>query len=266
MPATSSLDLDRSCLRARLRELFERTGNAALGRLGDDLPPVPGADFASERTRRDWLGTSLMQAFQDTGDPAVMALLFDLYAPVFRIAIRCHLRRSYHNLDADDLLQDVFLNLCRYPHCFRADRADAFRNWSHRIVRNVVLRAQKGASRGPMRGVDESQEHADERIVDPARNAADREVAPAVNVAWLLYLQLYLAGFAALSPREQKALTRVEIEGADYATVAAELGLRRQSLKMVMFRARRKIDRHLAAALQDLTCGRRARASRRSPR
>ena len=79
----------------------------------------------------------------------------------------------------------------------------------------------------------------------PDRAVSEAERAEVVNCAYLLYLQLYLLHFGKLSPRECRALTLIEVEGVSYRAAAADLGIRLENLKMVIFRARRKIHRSM---------------------
>jgi hypothetical protein len=66
------------------------------------------------------------------------------------------------------------------------------------------------------------------------------------------YLQLYLRFYSMLSAREQRALHLVEIDGASYRDTAAELGIKLENLKMVIFRARRKIHRAMRRVFDGL--------------
>lgn len=245
--------VEPAALAARLLELWERTGDPALGRLAKGLPPREGIAFATEQERSDWLSTTLMETYRNTGDPAVFALLFEINRPVFLIAIQSQLRRTHHHVDAQDVLQEVFLNIYRYPHRFQSDRGDAFRNWGHRIVRNTLLKFLRGEGRqARLLSIDDDVQYADVRARSPERVASDSERAEVVNHAYLLYLNLYLLHYGRLSPKERRALRLVEVDGVSYKDAAARLGIRLENLKMVIFRGRRKIFRGMAQSLQQL--------------
>ncbi|MCA8974522.1 MAG: hypothetical protein KDC98_07355, partial [Planctomycetes bacterium] len=156
-----------------------------------------------------------MDNYKNTGEAAVFALLFELNSASFMQAIQSKLRRTFHRIDARDVLQEVFLNIYRYPHRFQPDRADAFRGWGHRIARNTLLKFLKGEGRlSHFHGLDEEQmQPEDPRIRRPDRVALEAESAGVVNCAYILYLQLYLMHFRRLSAREQRALSLVEVEG-----------------------------------------------------
>src|SRR5690606_24823803 len=193
-------------LRERLLALWERTGDPGLHRIAagepcagapDELP----SDTLPPEEQDDWISTTLMGAFRDTGDPQVFALLYELNEARFLQAIRYKLRRSGALLDAHDVLQEVFLNIYRYPNRFVAERADAFRNWGHRIVRNTLLKFLKNESRRACIvavGDEHLGEFPDARMRTPYRSAEEAELAQAADRAFLLYLSLYLVHFEKL--------------------------------------------------------------------
>ena len=250
-PKTSSSTEPR--LRERLVDLWERTGDDALNRMAEGEAPRDGVAYDSDQDRSDWLSTCLMEAYKNTGDSGVFALLFEINHPVFLIAVQSQLRRCFQRVDPQDVLQEVFLNIYRYPHRFLSDRADAFRNWGHRIVRNTLLKFLRGESRrSQVHSLDDEIQHADPRTRSPERAASESEGAVLVNQAYLLYLNLYMVHFGKLSGKEQRALSMVEVEGASYREAAEELGIRLENLKMVIFRGRRKIFRGMGRSLLEL--------------
>ncbi|MFM1873656.1 MAG: hypothetical protein RL398_3078 [Planctomycetota bacterium] len=250
--ATQTLEL--GALKERLAEIWERIGHPALRRMADGQHPFTGEALTVEQEYRDWVSTGLMDVFRSSGEAAVFALLFELNRSWFLQAIQSRLRRAGGRIDAQDVLQEVFLNIYRYPHRFHPDRADAFRGWGHRIARNTLLKFFKGQNRLAQFAEfdDEQVQPEDPRGRRPDRVAIEAESAVVVNHAYLLYLQLYLVHFATLSAKERRALTMVEVEGISYRDAAAELGIRLENLKMVIFRGRRKILRGMAESLASI--------------
>ena len=246
--------VDRVALFKRRLELWEPNGSPALEALAHGRSPHPGAAVDTAQQFIDWVSTSLMDCYKDSGDSAVFALLFELNRASFLYAIQCNLRRSFHHIDPQDVLQEVFLNIYRYPHRFLADKADAFRGWGHRIARNTLLKFLKGQSRlSRFQAIDEeTMQPEDLRTRRPERAASEGESAVVVDRAYLIYLQLYMLHFARLSARERRALTIVEVDGRSYRDAAEELGIRLENLKMVIFRGRRKIFRGMERSLADL--------------
>ncbi len=254
----SHSNMDRQVLAGRLLELWERTGDPALRELAAGRAPRPDTMVRTDQEFSDWLSTSLMECFKNSGDAAVFALLFDLNRASFLHAIHCSLRRYHNRIDEQDVLQEVFLNIYRYPHRFHADKAEAFRGWGHRIARNTLLKFLKNHARlARVREIDEEvMQPEDLRLRRPDRAASDAESADVVNHAYCLYLQLYLLHFGRLSPKERLALTMVEVDGVPYRDAAVALRIRIENLKMVIFRGRRKIFRGMEQSLGALADGR----------
>lgn len=254
MVQAALLPLEQPALRCRLLLLWERTGDLALHRLAKGESPSSAACASSGQERADWISTTLMNTYKESGDPQVFALLFELNRASFLQAIQTRLRRCARHLDAQDVLQEVFLNIYRYPHRFHADRADAFRSWGHRIVRNTLLKFLKGENRMSRHLAfdEEVPLPEDPRARSPERHASESERAEIVNNAYLLYLNLYLIHFQRLSTKERRALSLVEVDGVSYKDAATDLGIRLENLKMVIFRGRRKVFRGMARSLGQL--------------
>lgn len=244
-------------LEERILSLWERTGDESLRRLAEGEPVRDGDESHCEghqQERLDWISTCLMSTYKDTGDPQVFGLLFELNRVAFLQAIQSQVRRAGGQVDPGDVLQEVFLNVYRYPHRFVAEKSDSFRNWGHRIVRNTLLKFLKGRTR-MLRFAsldDEVTDREDPRIRSPYRSAIESESASLVDWAYLVYLNLYLLHFNRLSEKERRALTLVEVEGSSYKAAAEDLNIRLENLKMVIFRGRRKILRGLTRTLEDL--------------
>ncbi len=200
----------------------------------------------------DAVSTRLMEVYRDTADSNAFGLLYELNSRPFFITILGRLRRSHYRLDANDVLQEVFINIYRYPFKFKADKPQAFRNWAGMIIRNTILRFLKAASRENRFefSMEDLLEPADENALSPQDRLIRGESAEACNQAWLLYLQLYLEEYNKLNDREREALYLVEVEGFSYKEVSAEMGIKVENLKMVIFRARKKIIRNMERRLE----------------
>jgi RNA polymerase sigma factor (sigma-70 family) len=153
------------------------------------------------------------------------------------------------------VLQEVFFNIYRYPHRFNAEREDAFRVWSAMIVRNTVLKHLRSLGRA-----SKGQVVADELLVQPAvpsasplSGAIEAESQDECARVYLTYLHLYLHFYGMLSERERAALHMVEVEESSYRAAAEALGIKLENLKMVIFRARRKIHRAMRRAFEGLS-------------
>ena len=260
--------LDRAELLRRLTELAPEIGVVRSKSMLDWVEATPELEFGGERLR-DALSTQLMEAYrlnQSVPDPTVPAasasrgrlcfgLLYELNAEHLLVQVASRLRRYQSRSDPRDVLQEVFFNVYRYPHRFDASREDAFRVWSATIVRNTVLKhlrslGHNGRIELP---VEDLSEHPESRCVEPQAGAIERESQNECARVYLTYLHLYLRFFSMLSDREQLAIHLVEVEQISYRDAAQRLGIKLENLKMVIFRARRKIHRSMRRVFDGLS-------------
>ena len=204
--------------------------------------------------RRDLISTRLMEVFRLHQSRAAFSCLYELNAAHLYQQVAARLRRYRCRADALDVLQEVFFNIYRYPHRFNCERDDAFRVWTATIVRNTVLKYLRSLSRSGRGEValDELSEPKDARAAEPIRGVIDDESALECTRVYLNYLYLYLRFYRMLSEREQRAIQMVEVEGLSYRTAAQALGIKLENLKMVIFRARRKIHRSMRRVFEGL--------------
>jgi RNA polymerase sigma-70 factor (ECF subfamily) len=228
-------------IRNHAHELLRRHG----------LPPLAGADVDPE-LRDAGLATSLMEAFRRSGDPEVFDCLARWAAPQLLARIRSRLRGLGQALDAQEILQDALVNVYRYPDRFLASRPGAFAAWSTTIIDNVIRRQLRRQRSGPavaLQAPELLQERADAAALEPPAVVAGREQSVATARAFAVLLCGYDAAFRALRQREQFALQLVEVRGLRYAQIAAMLGIRAEAVKMIVFRARRRLFERLAGLL-----------------
>lgn len=235
-------------LRARLREIRDEIGAPELARMEGILDE--GTQAGGERSVesiRDAISTRLMEVFKGDRSRGCFGLLYELNGAHLLTQVSARLRRYASRADGRDVLQEVFFNVYRYPHRFNSTREDAFRVWSAMIVRNTVLKHLRSLSRGGR------SEVAFEDIPDQPAPSSPTPLSGAIEIeskeectrVYLTYLQLYLEFYGMLSQREQRALRLVEVEEFSYREAAAELEIKLENLKMVIFRARRKIHRSM---------------------
>ncbi|MDP6408826.1 MAG: sigma-70 family RNA polymerase sigma factor [Planctomycetota bacterium] len=211
-----------------------------------------------ERTieaRRDAASTRLMEAFRNDRGRGSFGLLYELNGQHLFTQVVGRLRRYGSHADPRDVLQEVFFNVYRYPHRFNAAREDAFRVWSAMIVRNTVLKHLRSNSRGGRQEVnfDELPDQPNEKAQSPLGGAIESESTDECARTYLTYLQLYLEFYSMLSERERRALHLVEVEDKSYREAATELEIKLENLKMVIFRARRKIHRSMRRIFDGLS-------------
>jgi hypothetical protein len=113
------------------------------------------------------------------------------------------------------------------------------------------LRAQGRAGRHEVPYEDLSDQPA-ERTARPDHGMIDREAGAECGRVYLTYLHLYLEFYSMLSPRERAAIHMVEVEEISYRDAADRLNIKLENLKMVIFRARRKIHRSMKRVFDGL--------------
>ena len=242
--------LDRATLRERLEALARDAGKAELRRM---LAVVDEAERSPEGVR-DAVSTRLMEVFRLKTSRGAFGLLYELNSQHLLTQVASCLRRYGSRTDPRDVLQEVFFNVYRYPHRFNSEREDAFRVWSAMIVRNTVLKHLRSQGRAGRSEVpfEDLSDQPEERQPTPVRGAIDRESTAECGRVYLTYLHLYLRFYSLLSVRERRAIHMVEVEEKSYREAAEELGIKLENLKMVIFRARRKIHRSMRRVFEGL--------------
>ncbi|MBI1382138.1 MAG: sigma-70 family RNA polymerase sigma factor [Planctomycetaceae bacterium] len=234
--------------------LHARFGPGLASRLAEVERELAGEDLSgllrvlADRTRdgdslRDGLSTQLMELYRVHQARSCFALLYELNRSQLLLQVAQRLRRYSSRSDPNDLLQEVFFNVYRYPTRFDSTRDDAFRVWTATIVRNTVLKHLRSLGKSGRVEVpfEDLSEHPETRSGEPLGGVIERESQGECRRVYLYHLYLYLEFFKQLSEREQRALELVEVQGVSYREAADDLQIRLENLKMVVFRARRKI-------------------------
>ncbi|MEZ5979467.1 MAG: RNA polymerase sigma factor [Planctomycetota bacterium] len=241
---------DRDLWRSKIAEVADEVGYDAMAPLFeilDDLSRTPEA-------RRDALSTQLMELFRLHESRSCFGLLYELNAGHLLNQVAQRLRRYQSRADPSDLLQEVFFNIYRYPRRFDSSREDAFRVWTATIVRNTVLKHLRSLSRSGRAEVpfEDLSEHPETGGREPLGGVIQAESMAECRRVYVIYLHLYLTFYERLSEREKRALHLVEVESTSYRDAASELGIKLENLKMVIFRARRKIYRAMRRVFDGL--------------
>jgi RNA polymerase sigma factor (sigma-70 family) len=179
-----------------------------------------------------------MECFSRTRNLDVFAVLHEVATPHLTLVVYHYL--GGNRVDAQDILQETFLAIFRYPQRFRNDRPSAFRQWSSTIVRHSIYRQRKAREGGvDVAGLEEIL--ADEQHPGPDVEAQEAEALGLAIEGYLLCLLAYRQTFARLNLREQEALFSVEIGGHTYQQTADRMGCKVQNVKMLICRARKKL-------------------------
>ena len=128
---------------------------------------------------------------------------------------------------ADDLLQKTFFRFLRANPAIAND--DHLRRWLYRTATNLVMdHFRENKRRGKL----------SESFGTPQPLAAAPEVLG----------QDMMKVFAALKPQERALLWLAHVEETDHAAIAEALGLKTKSIKVLLFRARKKLGEMLKNA------------------
>jgi RNA polymerase sigma-70 factor (ECF subfamily) len=127
---------------------------------------------------------------------------------------------------ADDLLQESYYRFLRADRCF--DSETHRRNYLYRIATNLAH--DRHRSRRGVVNVPVPAEHDPSALASHDDVAGDAERRTDVGRA-----------MAKLKPRERELLWLAYAQGSSHEEIAQSLGLRRASIKMLLFRARRRL-------------------------
>lgn len=142
-----------------------------------------------------------------------------LWAYVYRV--------TGHGADADDIVQEAFLRLLRAGP--DTDDAEQRRRFLYRVASNLVVdrwRMKKRVERVEQDGADEFA----------------RDVAPSPPTEDVARI------FGRLTSRDRALLWLAYVEEESHEEIAASLGLGKRSIKVLLFRARRRLRELLHAS------------------
>lgn len=154
--------------------------------------------------------------------------------------------------DAEDLAQEVFLNMFKDGVIAGADPDKGrFRNLLLAVARNVAnmhMRKRYALKRG---GGEQP------RALDGLEVASAPAEQAAFDREWLAnLLELSLQRLAKDYPSYYDALSRLMLEGQDYAAISAALGVGKGDVKNLVHRGRRKLATYMREEIRSYTCSR----------
>ncbi|SRR5260221_649479 len=199
-----------------------------------------------------------MAVFREQRGSLEFQALYDVASAGLLAWIAGQVRSRRLALDPVDLLQDTFVNIYRYARGFRDEQTASFRVWSRRIATNVVRRASLKTGAGiAWQSMSEGTQEPVDRRVGPSEQAACVEEERSLGRAWMILLGYYAAAFTTLRDRERRALELIEIHGHSYSEAADELGVGPSNMKMIVFRARKRIRTEIARRLDSASASQR---------
>jgi len=218
----------------RARELAERTADT---RLAERATQVGEAS----------LETRLMANYRDTSEHEAFSLLYELTHQNIHQLVSRWSRGANRAIDTDDIVQEVFLAIYRYPTGFRDTDHRAFAKWSYSIVRNTTLRHLRSTGASALTTEALCETVADPDRPSPLADLVDKEEHALGKRLWFLFVAAYQQSFLRLSERERLAIRMTYDEGRPDDEVSSALGVKPESLKMIVWRAHRKILHEIAA-------------------
>ena len=210
------------------------------------LSSKPGED---RNGLENHIASQLMALFRDDRDPEAFEALHAFTQTAVYEWVLGLLRGSNGTLDAREILQDTYINVYRYAGSFRSDHDGSFRVWVRTIAGNLVRRAY---TRRPMRRFEDMpegfQEPADPKLGPQGLAQADEE-QQRLRSAWMLMMVHYQDAYQRLSSRDKYAMHLVEVEGKSYRDAGVQLGVRQSNMKMILFRARKRLVNHMRRSM-----------------
>lgn len=192
-------------------------------------------------TRESGTSLSLLQRIRE-GDHSGWERVVQLYAPLARHWCR---RWGVDGADADDILQEVFRSAAESIRSFRREgEGDTFRGWLRAITRHRVLAFCRERNRGQVAaGGSEAMQWMrdipDRDIDDDGDDSEEAEHFSALVHRALLQLR------DEFEPRSWQAFWRTTADGQSSATVAAELGMTANAVRMAKSRVLRRLREEL---------------------
>jgi len=148
-------------------------------------------------------------------DEATFAAFYARWTP----ALRAYVYRVVGNsADTDDIVHEAFLRMLRSN--VRVDDEEHWRRFLYRVASNLIV--DRWRRRKFEQGAEMKQ--------DPAAIEPDHENDAAVAQI-----------FSELKPRERALLWLAYVEGESHAEIAASLGVGRRGVRVMLFRARRRL-------------------------
>ena len=152
----------------------------------------------------------------------------EIYRTHYRRVYNKCLRMTHNHVEAEDLTQDVFVQLYRKLKTFRGE--SAFTTWLHRLTVNVVLMHFRRTSIRP-----DQRAHDDAEQIDLVNRGTGSESTLILN-------RIYLdEALQQLAPGYRAVLILHDVEGYEHHQISEILGCAVGTSKSQLHKARRKL-------------------------
>ena len=177
---------------------------------------------------------SLVAGFQESGRIENLDLLVARHVPEVRRMIRAMVM---NNSDADDVTQEVFLNVVRSVSNFRAEAK--FKTWLYRIAMNTAITFLNKKKISPVLYREVLSEPASETL-DPREGEAQRDELNAE----------ISRGMESLTPPERSAIVLTYVQGLSGRDAAKIAGCPLPTFHWRLYKARKSLRNHLKDHVQ----------------
>jgi RNA polymerase sigma-70 factor (ECF subfamily) len=180
----------------------------------------------------------------ETDDETLLAGIRNGDARAFDTLVRRHTARFYalayrftrRKAEAEDIVQQAFVNLWERPGTFQPDKNARFTTWFHRVIINASLNAARG-----QRNV----------ALDDTMDVADNAPLPDARLALLEEEKVVERAIARLPERQRVALNLSVYEGLADKEAAAIMNVNVKAFESLLSRARTSLRKRLAPYLQE---------------
>ena len=194
----------------------------------------------------DEIASFLIHRFRTENDVEALALLYEVSHRRLAQIARQVTRQLALAIDPEDLVAGFMTRLfvdVRRPQ----PRVRRFLGLAHTAMRNDARNQLRQHARSWRRMLSFQSSLAEP--ADPSRELDEREQRDACARLGLFLLAIVAECFHALSARDRQALLLRELDGKTYEQVAAELGVPENQIGTIIKRARGRLARRIAAAL-----------------
>jgi RNA polymerase sigma-70 factor (ECF subfamily) len=158
---------------------------------------------------------------------------------VYRFALRL---TAGNVAEAEDLTQDTFVRAYRSWHTF--ERGTSARSWLFTIARNAFLRSREQSARRPE--LNESEIDVDVGSINAGNVFDELGVADPERDFFASFIdEEVMRAVEQLPPDFREVVVLSDIEGLNYAEIAAVIGAPIGTVKSRLFRGRRQLERQL---------------------
>lgn len=204
-------------------------------------------------------------AFADDPDAALVSFLRSGEASAFDLLVRRHERRllnvaqkiTKNREDAEDVVQDSFLNVFKHLDSFRGD--SRFLTWLTRITINQALMTVRGKRQNTI-SLDER--HANEEGVT-ASKIHSGAYTPEQLCLQLEFERLLFDWTAGMKEKSRRVLELRAVADLAEKEIAQVLGLTLSAAKTRLFRARRELRKRMEKHIHSAKASRTPRFSKR---